>query len=299
MNKKKILGLLFATLLLGVAVVQFIPGEPLLIPAELDEEQRAAHRVLNFKGIANFRDIGGYKTFDGRTTKWGVLYRSGNWADASRADLQGIRRLGLNTLVDFRSTMEKEEEPDRLPDQSTFAVVEIPTLDGEDSAVAEELRERIENGNFGDFDPDAFMIEANRALVTKFKEQYREFFQTVLAAKGEPVIWHCSAGKDRAGFAAAALLRVLGVDQETVLDDYMLSKTYSVEARRNLLRVMRVMQGEDVAQKLEVLMGVERDWLEAAFDEIDQQYGNFDGYVREGLGLTEAEVQQLRDQLLE
>ena len=299
MSKKKILGALFGALFIAVAVIQFIPGEPVVIPARVPAEQREAHRVLNFEGIANFRDVGGYETFDGRRTKWGVLYRSGNWAEASRADLKAVEQLGLHTMVDFRSSAEKEEEPDRLPDNKSFEVIEIPTLDGGDNAVAEEIMARIENGDFEGFEPDSFMVEANRALGTKFTPQYREFFQAVLAADGEPVIWHCSAGKDRAGFAAAALLRVLGVDQETVIEDYMLSKKYSVEARRNLLRMLRVVEGEEVADKLEVLMGVEREWLEAAFDEIDSEYGNFDSYVREGLQLSEADVQQLRAQLLE
>jgi protein-tyrosine phosphatase len=255
--------------------------------------------VLNFEGIHNFRDLGGYPAADGRQVKWGLLYRSGTLAEASRADLEGLRRLQLHSLVDFRSALEKEEEPNRLPDPAGFEVIEIPTLDGGDNTAAAEIIRRIEHGDFDDFDPDAFMLEANRTFADSFTPQFTEFLQVVQNADGKPVLWHCSAGKDRTGFAAAILLRILGVPQQVVVDDYAMSKEYSLAARQRELMLVRLFKGDAAADKLAVIMGVEKPWLEAGFAHIDEEYGSFERYVREGLGLSDADVLRLRETLLE
>lgn len=298
MNTTRIFPILLGAGLLALAVIQFIPGPPLVIPAELPAADRAGHRHLAFEGIDNFRDLGGYPTASGATVKWGVLYRSGMLAEASRADLAGLERLNLRYLIDFRSAPEKAAEPDRLPEARAFTVVEIPTLDGGDDTVAADIMRRIDEGDFEDFDPDAMMLEANRAFATDFLPQYTEFFQTVLAADGAPVLWHCTAGKDRAGFAAAALLRLLGVPRNVIVSDYMLSREHALAARRTQLRLLRLFKGDAAADKLETMMGVEEAWIEAAFSTIDERWGSFDNYVREGLGLSEADVARLRANLL-
>jgi protein-tyrosine phosphatase len=299
LSKKKVFWSAFAVLLAIFAIIQFVPSAPLLIPAQLPPEQRAAHRLLNFEGIANFRDLGGYANEQGQQVKWGVLYRSGTFAHSSRADLQGLQQLQLATLIDFRSGGEKEEEPNQLPQPASFTVVEIPTLDEGNKALVGEVMERVESGNFDGFDPDHFMLTANRQFATEFTPQFRQFIHTVLDAGGKPVAWHCSAGKDRTGFASAILLRVLGVPQETVMRDYMESKQHALEARKNQLLMLRVFKGEEAADKLAIMMGVEEAWLRAAFEEIDARWGSFDNYVSEGLQLTDRDIAKLRNQLLE
>jgi protein-tyrosine phosphatase len=178
-------------------------------------------------------------------------------------------------------------------------VVEIPTLDEGNKALVGEVMERVESGNFDGFDPDQFMLTANRQFATEFTPQFRQFIHTVLDAGGKPVVWHCSAGKDRTGFASAILLRVLGVPQETVMRDYMESKQHALEARKNQLLLLRVFKGEEAADKLAIMMGVEEAWLRAAFAEIDAQWGSFDNYIREGLQLSDGDIAQLQIQLLE
>jgi protein-tyrosine phosphatase len=299
LNRKNLFWSAFAVLVLVMGVIQFIPSAPVIVPAQLPPQERSAHRLLNFEGIANFRDLGGYETNSGRYTKWGTLYRSGNFSTASRSDNKVLADLQLKSLVDFRSAAEKEEEPHQLSDPLPFELVEIPTLDGGDHSVADEIIARIESGNFSDFDPDAFMTSANRQFSREFTPQFSEFIQVVLKANGQPVAWNCSAGKDRTGFAAAILLRILGVPMDTVLEDYMLSKEYSLAARQKELMMLRLFKGDEAADKLSVLLGVEKAWLIAAFDEIDKQYGSFDGYVDQALGLAPAQVQQLRNSLLE
>ena len=134
--------------------------------------------------------------------QWGKLYRSGTFAYASRSDLASLEKLELTALIDFRSAVEKEEEPNLLPDPPSFEVIEIPTLDDGNQAMIGEVMERIETGNFEGFDPDHFMLEANRQFASTFTPQFRQFIHAVRDAGGEPLVWHCSAGKDRTGFAA-------------------------------------------------------------------------------------------------
>ncbi|MDG1944851.1 MAG: tyrosine-protein phosphatase [Halioglobus sp.] len=298
MSKTKLFWSLVAITTLAVAVIQFIPSPALVIPAHQPVAERESHRLLNFEGIANFRDLGGYPTADGRQVKWGVLYRTGTLTDASNADLKGLAQLKLNTLIDFRSSVEKQEEPNHLPDPIGFSVVEIPTLDDGNQAIVGEIMERIETGNFEEFDPDQLMLEANRQFATTFTPQFRQYIHTVLDADGAPIVWHCSAGKDRAGFAAAILLRILGVPQNLVIQDYMASKQHTLDARRSQLMILRLLKGKEAADKLAILMGVEEAWLTAAFEEIDTSWGSFDNYVRQGLDLDEADVAQLKAQLL-
>ena len=299
MNIKKILRVSFAVAAVAVAVIQFIPAPPLLVPAELPIEQRAAHRLLNFEGISNFRDLGGYKTQDAKKVKWGKLYRSGTFAEASRADLSGLTKLDIVTFIDFRSSVEKTEEPNRLPDPPGFSVVDIPVLDDGNKALVGEIMERVDSGNFDGFDPNQAMLTANRQFANEFTPQFSEFIHAVLDANGAPVVWHCSAGKDRTGFAAAILLRILGVPQETVLRDYMASRAPALEARKSQLRMLELFKGEEAAQKLAILMGVEEAWLQAALAQIDTTWGSFDNYVENGLQLSASDLQHLRDNLLE
>jgi protein-tyrosine phosphatase len=299
LDKKKIFWSAFAVLVLVFGVIQFVPSPAVIIPTTLPAQEREAHRLLNFGGIHNFRDLGGYRSADGRQVRWGKLYRTGTLHEATDADLRALQQLELAYLIDFRSDPEKEEEPHRLPEPPGFTVVEIPVLDEGNNAMVGEVIERVESGDFSGFDPQQFMVMANRQFASQFTPQFRQFIEQVQGANGAPMAWNCSAGKDRTGFAAAILLRILGVPQQTVMEDYMASRKPSLEARKSQLLLLRLFKGEEAAEKLGLMMGVEEDWLEAAFQEIDQQWGSFDRYISEGLQLTREDVTQLRETLLE
>ena len=299
MNKKTLMWSAFAAMLVLLALIQFVPSPPLVVPAQLPVDQRAAHRLLNFEGIANFRDLGGYETDDGRRVKWGRLYRAGTFSGSSDADLRNLAQLQLHTLIDFRSAAEKKEEPNRLPDPVEFSIVDIPILDEGNKTLVDDIMARIDSGDFDDFDPDRAMVQANRQFADEFTPQFRQFMAAVLAADGAPLVWHCSAGKDRSGFAAAILLRVLGVPQDVVMQDYMASGENALAGRQSQLLLLRVFKGEQAADKLAVMMGVEEAWLHAAFEEIDARWGDFDNYVSQGLELQPADIARLRQSLLE
>jgi protein-tyrosine phosphatase len=299
LSRNKLFWTAFAVLAFVLGVVQFIPPPPLAVPVNLPAEQRDAHRRLNFEGVNNLRDLGGYRTQDGRQVQWGKLYRSANFAQATHFDLENLAQLRLSSLVDLRSAAEKEEEPNRLPESPPFAVIEIPILDEGNRALFEEVSARVESGDFEGFDPDQVMIEANRQFASHFTGEFSQLMHTVLEADGAPVLWHCTAGKDRTGLAAAVLLRILGVPQETVVEDYMASLEPALASRRNQMLMLRLFKGKEAAEKIEVMLGVREAWLQAAFEQIDITWGSFDNYVREGLKLDEADVKRLRDNLLQ
>ena len=299
MNRRWLRWSALALLGLAFALIQFVPPATVVVPASLPPAEREAHRLLNFGGIHNFRDLGGYATGDGHRVRWGRLYRSGSLHEATNADLQALEGLGLAYLIDFRSDAEKAEEPVRLPDPPGLTLVEIPILDEGNSAMVGEVIERVESGDFSGFDPGQFMLAANRQFGGQFTPQFGQFVRQVLDAGGSPVAWNCSAGKDRTGFASAILLRLLGVPMDTVMADYMASLEPALEARRGQLRLLRLFKGDEAADKLGLMMGVEEAWLQAAFDEIDTRWGSFERYVDEGLQLTPDDLATLRAALLE
>ncbi len=299
MGKRRLFWAAFTVLALVFAVIQFVPSPPVVIPATLPAVEREQHRLLNFEGIHNFRDLGGYATSDGRRVRWGRLYRSGTLHGATDADLRALQQLRLAYLIDFRSDAEKTEEPHRLPDAPRFTLVEIPIMDEGNRALVSEVMERVQSGDFSGFDPDAFMLTANRQFASQFTPQFSRFLHRVLSAQGAPVAWNCSAGKDRTGFAAAILLKILGVPDDRVMADYLASNGTSLAARRTQLKMLRLFKGDEAADKLGRMLGVDGDWLAAAFEEIDAHWGSFERYVRVGLQLTPADVVRLRDTLLE
>lgn len=287
-----------ALLAAGTLIVRALRRVPL--PHQLPPARREPGRRIPFDGPGNLRDLGGYRTTDGGTVRWGALYRSDHLGKLSARDLRQLRRLKLAVLVDFRSAPEKAIAPNRLPRHHGVRVVELPMFDDEATRAQEaELRARAGRGDLHGIDAAALLIEANQRLVDEFTPAYRQFMAEVLAARGAPVLFHCMSGKDRTGFAAAILLRLLGVPEETILADYMRSKAYSLAARRRELLLLRLLKGRALTALVRELLGVEAAYLQAAFAAIDASYGSFEAYVRDGLGLDEHAVAQLRATLLE
>ena len=255
-------------------------------------------RVLKFKGFANFRDLGGYAAAGGAQVKWGVLYRSGNLANANSADLKRLESLNIHTVIDFRSEQEREKDPNRLPTSNNIRTRSLPILDPSTSSWANELRAAIQNKNFQNFDPIEKMGEWYQELAVENVDQYKCFIHAVIEAHGAPVLWHCTAGKDRTGLAAAILLRLLGVQQDVVVKDYLLSEKYASK-RRPLLLLLRLTRGKEVAENVQMFMQVQKEWIEAAFQSIDDHWGSFEKYSFEALNLSGEQINQLRQNLLE
>lgn len=253
-------------------------------------------RVLNIPRLVNFRDLGGYMTGDGRTVKWGLLYRAGRLFDVSPRGLKLISELDLFASVDFRSVYEADRHPDRLP--ASVRAIHLPVMDEANREMSREIRERITNNHLEGFSADQLIIKAYRQFPTEFTPAFKTFIHTVLNARGKPVLWHCTAGKDRTGYASALLLRLLGVDLEIIYQDYLLSNRHVKRLNKKTLAVIFA-RGMKAYRMIKPLMEVNLDWLKAAFDTIDEEWGSFEEYVNRGLELSPADIDQLKDDLLE
>ena len=260
--------------------------------------EHVKRRHVALEGAQNFRDLGGYTTEDGHTVRWGLLYRSDNLAHLTDADLHRLHELGIKLVCDFRSAEEKAEEPDRLPAESPPQVAELPIFD--DSFSPAKFREKLASGELGDVDLRQTLTDANRLFATRFASQYAAMFERITRPENLPSVVHCTAGKDRAGFAAAVTLRTLGVPEETVYEDFLLTNHYTgrkIERTLWTIRLFSLFRADP--EQVRTVLSVERGYLAAAFGEIEKQYGSFDAYRREALGLDDAETAAFRRLALE
>jgi protein-tyrosine phosphatase len=280
------------------ACTRHAPPEARAIPGTLPAAEREAARILPLDGAHNARDLGGYAAEDGRHVRWGLLYRSDALGDLSAEDVAYLGRLGVREVVDFRSDPEREREPDRLPASPALHVVRRPIF-GE-ALDPRALRDRLLSGHARADEMRSLLVEANRAFATNFAPVYAGFLRDLADPTNLPALFHCTAGKDRAGFAAAALLLALGVPRETVMQDYLLSNAASESSTRRTLWLVRVFSffrtDPDDARPL---LEARPEYLQAAFDTIDSRYGGDEAFLRNGLGLDPATLTRLRTNLLE
>lgn len=269
-----------------------------VFPKDLPAARREAHRHIVFSGTHNFRDLGGYETMDGKHVKWGVIYRSDALQNLSKQDLCALEGLHLQRVIDFRADFEREKAPDRLPESLAARALDLPIPDA-NSMVAKEIRERIQSGRLEGIDAGAVIAESYHQYASRFTPQFRTCIRAIVDAAGQPVLFHCTAGKDRTGFAAAVLLRILGVPPEVVLQDYLLTRRYVQKALAGLFFYVFFFRGKRALRLIQQLSSAEPDHLQTAFATIDEQYGSFERYVCDGLGLSEADVNCLRASLLE
>lgn len=253
---------------------------------------------VRLRGALNFRDLGGYATEDGKRTRRGLLYRSGDLSGLSAADLAILSRLGLKTVIDFRPEIDRAARPDRLPAGDSLSVVCLPV--GFNPMDPVRLRNLILRGRIADGAFSSLLKEANRAYVTDFREEFARFLSFLTDPGHVPAVFHCTEGKDRTGFAAAIVLLALGVPFETVLEDYLLTNQRTIRSRRwNALRVLVGTLFRVRPDQMGPLLEARAEYLEAAAAAMKDRYGSVDGYLKEGLGLGEEERKSLRAVLLE
>lgn len=242
------------------------------------------HRPL--EGTTNFRDLGGYGTAAGRALRWGVLFRSSSLAQLTERDLDHLAGLGLRTICDFRGDDERAEAPSRLPAASPPRVVHL----GIRPKVSGPLQEILRTGETGGIDVRDLVIAAYRAYARDHVRQYRGLFEELSDPGNYPLLFHCAAGKDRTGFAAAIVLSALGVPRDTVFEDYVLTNQY--------WRSTRLLPPTVDPAVRQALLTADPAYLEAAFLGIDEAFGSFAHYLRDGLGVTPAIQAKLERNLL-
>ncbi|MDJ0879115.1 MAG: tyrosine-protein phosphatase [Halieaceae bacterium] len=293
------------------------PGEPLLyttepevlitnpdksirhyfyLEAESGEAAVLAERQLPLEGAPNFRDLGGYETYDGRRTKWGRLYRSSKLSDLSDADLQRVHRLGITLVCDFRQLLEQELEPSRLSLGHPSQHASLPVTPGSLKSFLDELQ----SGVIAVDDSAKLMQEINRELVSHQMPQYAEMFRLLLL-EDQQILIHCASGKDRTGFGAALILDVLGVEEDRIVEDYLLTNKYLAleENIEQLSQVVADQSGEPVPREvLEPLLQVRPEYIAACFEEIRKRYDSKEHFFETALNLDEDKLAILRERYL-
>ena len=268
------------------------------IPIKFSEKLREDYRKLPFTGAHNFRDLGGYKTEDGRTVKWGKIYRSDNLHFLTDEDLKYMKRLNIKSVVDFRSVEERESEPDRLNPDMTQLLLPIKFQPKE--LDNESIKSLMKDLTFGDLDSSNLLRDFNIAIVEEFADEYKNFFRHIIKNNAEPLVFHCTAGKDRAGFASAMILTILGVPREKVIEDYLLTNTYVKDhVDDKMLEVEFKTFFRADTDNLRKINLVEERYIQAAFDTIDSKWGGMDRYISEALNLNDEDILKLQDFYLE
>jgi protein-tyrosine phosphatase len=241
-------------------------------------------RHFNLAGASNFRDLGGYPAKGGRAVRWRQIFRSNHLGHLTEADIVVLRGLGLRSAFDFRGT---EERTAGICDIEEIAVHSLPI----EPTVVTALRALIDAGApLSSAEAMELMRDSYRNYVVHNTPRFRALFAHLLEDHA-PLVIHCTAGKDRTGFASALILHALGVPDEVIAEDYLLTNSYY---RRD------PSAGSDLPEEVkQVLASVEASFLAAAFDAVDAEYGDLDGYFSAGLGIGTAERAGLQMRYLE
>lgn len=247
----------------------------------------------------NFRDLGGYEAVDGRTVKWGHVFRSGELSQLSEDDVETLSTLGIKTVVDLRSDIEiSARGGGKLPPGARLHAMPIAS-----SEMFAEFIPMILAGNFSDV-PTDLLERVNRSLASDFAAEFGRLLRMLAEPDNRPLVFHCTQGKDRTGFGAVVVLSALGVSLEQVMEDYLLSNAYRKAENDKLLAMVRGFagnhDGEQIAvERVQSLLYVKETSLQAALDDIVDRHGSVEGYLTQTLGFSRDSLERLRDDLLE
>jgi len=240
-------------------------------------------RHLSLEGASNFRDLGGYPTADGRVVRWRQLFRSNHLGHLTAADIEIVRGLGVRNAFDFRGHDERA---------AAICVVEeitVHSLPIEPTVVA-ALRARLSAGTLSADAALEIMRESYRNYVRLNTHSFRALFTHLLDDRA-PLVIHCTAGKDRTGFACALVLRSLGVADDVIAEDYLLTNRFY---RRDPTA------GTDLPDDVRQAIGsVDASFLAAGIEAVSADYGDLESYFRDGLGLGDRERAALKQRYLQ
>ena len=241
-------------------------------------------RHLNLAGASNFRDLGGDATKDGRTVRWRQIFRSNHLAHLTDDDAVVLRSLGFKSAFDFRGSVERAEALCRMPEITVHSLPVEPT-------VVAALRAIAAGGTPLSTDHAVeVMRDSYRSYVQQNTPRFRTLFAHLLEDRA-PLVIHCTAGKDRTGFACALILHTLGVPDEVISQDYLLTNQFY---RRD------PNSSSDLPDHVKQVLGsVQPAFLGAAFEAIDADYGSLETYLQNGLGLGAAERKALEERYLQ
>jgi len=254
-----------------------------------------SQRNVPFERVHNFRDLGGYAGADQRKVIWGALFRSAQLSDMTESDKALFGQLGVELVCDFRRDDERELQPTPV-DPVVTELISLAISPGSSDSVWGQLGQ----GKGTAAEMSLLMEAINRDLILAQAASYRQLFDLMLRSRRRVLI-HCAAGKDRTGVAAALILSALGVDRDTIMEDYLLTNHYlpvDLQLERLFARFAKtgVMPSADV---LRPVLEARESYLAAAFAAIDEHFGSTDIYLRDQLGVGSQQLAQLQQWYLQ
>ncbi len=268
---------------------------------------------ISMNGIGNARELGGYKSADGRTVKKGVFLRTAALSKATDEDIKRLKDVyNLSLIVDYRTDREISSAPD--PKIEGVKNINLPILD--EKKMMADMKD-ISEEELAKYDLTNKMDQLKLAVKTGVindqmyvgflssdlgKENYGKFFKELLALPdGEAVLFHCTQGKDRTGCGAMLILSALDVDEDTIMADYELTNLYNaalIEKERQML-IQEGYEGEELESMMKAMDEVNPDYMRIGLDWVKENYGSVKGYITKELGVTEDELERFKDRFLE
>lgn len=263
---------------------------------------------IHLNSIQNARELGGYVTADGRRVKNGVLLRTAMLHGISDEDIRLLTEVyHIAHIIDFRMDMEMRGAADPPIDGAAYHHLNVidlsslPDQDAPETDVADiDIIQMVElSEQAGMLNEDMYI---GFLMSETGKKAYTAFFRILLDTDpGRAVLWHCTGGKDRTGLAAMLILSALGVDEETVVKDYLLTNTFNAQRIAGTKQHLKA-QGHDDAliQKATLVFdAVDERFMRSALAWMKKEYGSVPGYIRDGLGITQNEIETLKEKYSE
>ena len=259
-------------------------------------------RLVIFDQLRNTRDLGGMETMNGRRIIQGKLYRSGHLNSLSQSDTDKLARIAP-VIIDFRTDAERKEQPDQeIPGTET---IHIPVVDDLTAGISREqgsLMEMFRRFILSPEEAKQYMCNMYRAFVSdKSAGKYAAFTDQLLSVQDKAVLWHCTAGKDRAGIASVIVEEILGIPRDAIISDYLKTNEYIEQDNRILSSYIKKQCGTDdpkADESLRYLFGAEREYIETYYQAVNEKYGSMDRFIRDGLRITPEGLERMKEKYL-
>ena len=265
---------------------------------------------ISFEKLSNVRDLGGLKTKSGKILKKGKLLRSGSLCFASQGDLNKLQNL-IELVIDFRTPIELVEKPD--PIISGVQNIHLPMMhDFTDGITREKDSTGSIIGSFAESPDEAriYMCNIYKNFVTDNLPltNYNKFINILNSKRDKAVLWHCTAGKDRAGFGAVIVQEILGIDRDSIFEDYLYTNDcLKEEIKLITLRLMNKykIDSKDINKSflfqkaIEYLFGAKEEYLSGLYDKIKEVYGDFNSFIHKGLNISDKTIETFEQLYLE
>ncbi|UQB70034.1 tyrosine-protein phosphatase [Epilithonimonas zeae] len=241
---------------------------------------------IEIKKVNNLRYLGGIKNSEGKILKDSLIYRSGNLHQLRKSSFDKLDKMKIGIVIDLRTQQEIDKEPDQLPKVINYKIYSAFEDKNDEMSNAKQLALK---GNITKNDTDKRMIQFYTDYVSENPEIIKQIISEILNSD-QPILYHCTAGKDRTGMITALILKVLKFDDSVIFEEYLQSnnlRQHMIQKRLNLANTFHFVYPKLDIGVVEKTSWIEREYLQSAFDEIDKQYGSMDNYIHQILGISE------------